>query len=228
MATSAASMPPAGHHHSRGSSRRPRLTLMLTAMVALLHGLAGAAPELLVFDRAAIADGELWRLVSAHWVHSDSEHLAWNVAGLLVLGWLFEPLLRARLLTVLLVGTLGVDLLIWWMLPELERYCGLSGILNALLAAGLYLMWRTSRAPLVILTGLGALAKIAVEVSSASALFTHSAWPSVPGAHAAGFAAGLLYWLLIRSISSATDSENTFVKDNSCAFGRGTGAVGES
>jgi rhomboid family GlyGly-CTERM serine protease len=164
-------------------------------MMVALHGLAGPASELLVLDRQAIVDGELWRLITGHWVHSDGEHLAWNVAGLLVLGWLFEPLLRTRLLAVLLAGTVGVDLAVWYALPDLERYCGLSGLLNTLLAAGLCLMWKTTRAPLVILTGAGAVVKIAVETLSATALFTHSTWPSVPPIHAIGFAAGILWWM---------------------------------
>jgi len=168
----------------------------LAAVVAVLHGTAGSAPELLVFDRVAIVDGEFWRLLTGHWVHSDGEHLAWNVAGLLVLGWLFEPLLRARLLAVLLIGIVGVGLAIWYALPDLDRYCGLSGILNSLLAAGLCQMWRTAREPLVALAGAGAVAKIAIEMFSATALFTHSAWSSVPLVHAIGFFSGVLWWLL--------------------------------
>jgi rhomboid family GlyGly-CTERM serine protease len=188
---------------SRGSPVLPRLTLVLAATMVAFHGLAGPASELLVLDREAIIDGELWRLITGHWVHSDAEHLAWNVAGLLVLGWLFEPLLRARLLAALLVGTVGVDLAVWLALPELTRYCGLSGLLNALLAAGLCTMWKSTRAPLVILTGVGAIAKITIETTSATALFTHSAWPSVPPVHAAGFAAGILWWMLYRISASA-------------------------
>jgi len=132
-------------------------------------------------------------------VHSDGEHLAWNVAGLLVLGWLFEPSLGKRVLMVLLMGTVGVDLAVWYALPEIERYCGLSGLLNSLLAAGLCLMWRETRALPVIVAGAGAVAKIAVETLNAGALFTHSAWPSVPPVHAVGFAAGMLWWVLYAS-----------------------------
>ena len=37
----------------------------------------------------------------------------------------------------LLVGTLGVDLMLWLLLPELTFYCGLSGVLNSLLLLAL-------------------------------------------------------------------------------------------
>lgn len=205
MAASPAKLQVSRHLYGRGSLRLPRLTLILAAVMVALHGLAGPASELLVLDRQAVIDGELWRLISGHWVHSDGEHLVWNVAGLLVLGWLFEPLLQKRLLVVLLIGTVGVDLAIWHALPELELYCGLSGILNSLLAAGLCQMWRETRAPLVIVTGAGAVAKIAIETLSTTALFTQSTWPSVPPVHAAGFAAGILWWMLSSSSRSIRD-----------------------
>jgi len=196
MAISSISTPISRHHSGRGSIGLPRLSVILAALTIALYALAGPAPEWLVFDRLCIANGELWRLFTGHWVHSDGEHLLWNVAGLLVLGWLFESLLRSRLLAVLLIGAVGVDILIWCALPTLERYCGLSGVLNTLLAAGLCLQWKAAREPLVMLAGAGAIAKIAVEIINASALFTHSAWPSVPTVHAAGFLAGVLWWVL--------------------------------
>ena len=190
-------MPMSRRHPGRGSLGLPRLTLLLAALALALFWLAGPAPELLVFDRQAIASGEHWRLFTGHWVHSDGEHLLWNVAGLLMLGWLFEPLLRARLLAILLIGSVGVDLVVWYALPELERYCGLSGVLNTLLAAGLCLMWQAAREPLIVAAAAGAVAKIVIEMLTAAALFTHSAWPSVPPVHAVGFVAGIVGGVLI-------------------------------
>lgn len=39
-----------------------------------------AAGELLQYDRQAIADGQLWRVVTGHLVHIGLEHLAWDAA----------------------------------------------------------------------------------------------------------------------------------------------------
>ena len=53
-------------------------------------------------------------------------------------------------------------------------------------------------------TGLGSnAAKITIEVVAGEALFTHTAWPSVPVVHAVGFMAGLLVaWVSAPTYSS--------------------------
>lgn len=169
----------------------PWRTLLLTLLALVLYWAAGAAPESWVFDRAAIGQGEWWRLFSGHWVHCDPEHALWDIGALLVLGLLFESRLRWRLFSVLALSSLGVDLWLWCFEPALRFYCGLSGILNGLLALGLLRLWQETRHPLVWLTGLGAILKILWEVGSGEALFTSTLWPSVPEVHAAGFVSGL-------------------------------------
>ncbi len=167
------------------------LSLAAPALLAVLFALAG--PQGLdrwAFDRAAVAAGQAWRLASGHLVHCDASHLGWNLAGLLVLGLLFYPHLGRRLLAALVAGALAVDAWLWW-LSGLDRYCGLSGALNGILAAGLLAWWREDRSwPVPVVAAL-CLAKIAVESAVGAALFTETAWPAAPLAHAAGFAGGL-------------------------------------
>jgi rhomboid family GlyGly-CTERM serine protease len=180
------------HGRCHGGISPPWRTLLLTAVALALYLMAGAAPELWVYDRLAIGQGEWWRLISGHWVHSDLEHATWDIGALLVLGLLFESRLKGGLFSVLAVATLSIDLWLWYFEPVLSRYCGLSGILNALLALGLVSLWRDLRHPLVWMTALGALLKIAWEMASGEALLTSTAWPSVPVVHAVGFVCGLL------------------------------------
>lgn len=152
----------------------------------------GAAPEAWVFDRLAIAQGDWWRLITGHWVHSDLTHATWDITALVLLGALFETRLRWRLPLVLLLTSVGVDVWLWWGDPALLYYCGLSGILNGLLIVGLLHLWRDTRHPVVLLTGVGALLKIVVEINTGQSLLTQTAWPSVPDVHAAGFLSGLI------------------------------------
>ncbi len=49
--------------------------------------------------------------------------------------------------------------------------------------------------PAIALAGLAAIAKIAVEAGLGAPLLPTTTWAAVPGAHAAGFAAGLLLGL---------------------------------
>lgn len=174
-----------------GSLALPWRSIFLSTLALALYLFAGPAPDALVYDRNALAAGECWRLISAHWVHSDAEHAFWDIAALALFGALFEARLGWRLVSSLVIGSLAVDACLWWAMRELERYCGLSGIINALLAAGLWESWRQTRDPLIPWIAAGVCAKIAIELATGGALFTYSAWPSVPRMHAVGFTAGL-------------------------------------
>jgi len=151
---------------------------------------------MLLYDRAAIAGGEVWRLATGHFLHVDLPHLAWNVSALLGLGWLFEEAAgegAGRLAAAATAGCAGVS--VWLLLaePDLARYCGLSGALNAVYAVLLVDLWRRTgwmACPALIAADA---AKIAWEWSAGDALLTAISWPSIPGAHAAGLATGLLY-----------------------------------
>jgi len=175
-----------------GGIMLPWRSILLSAGAVLAYLVLGAAPEAWVFDRAAIAQGEWWRLITGHWVHSGLAHAGWDITALLLLGILFEARLQWRLPVALLIGTVGVDAWLWWGDHTLYYYCGLSGILNSLLIVGLLQLWCDFRHPLVALTGVGAAVKILVEINSGQALLTQTAWPSVPTVHAAGFLCGLV------------------------------------
>ena len=176
-----------------GSNALPWRSTLLGAGAVLAYLMLGAAPEDFVFDRVAIAQGEWWRLLTGHWVHSDPAHAGWDITGLLLLGALFEPRLQWRMPLALLTGTVGVDAWLWWVDPTLRYYCGLSGILNSLLIVGLLQLWCDGRHPLILLTGVAAAIKILVEISVGQTLLTGTAWPGVPTVHAVGFLCGLVF-----------------------------------
>jgi len=187
-----------------GGIMLPWRSFLLGAGAIIAYLILGAAPEDWVFDRVAITQGEWWRLVAGHWVHSDFEHALWDIAALLLLGTLFEARLQWRLPLALLIGTVGVDVWLWWGDPTLRYYCGLSGILNSLLIVGLLQLWRDLRHPLILLTGVSAAVKILVEINAGQALLTQTAWPSVPVVHAVGFLCGLVlgwrFWITDNSV----------------------------
>ncbi len=181
---------------NHGSLRLPWFTLSVTALLLLLFGIAGPAPEALIYDRMEIMSGEFWRLFTGHFVHTDNTHLAWNVLAFLILGAVLEWEFRLPAhihLTVLGLGALTVDAWLWWGMPEITRYCGISAILNTQLGVAAIMLWAATKSPLAILVGLGALLKIAAEITLQTSLFTNTLWPSVPEAHLAGLVFGLLF-----------------------------------
>lgn len=188
--------PTNGKQQSHGSRRLPWHTCIMLLITFGLFVLSGPAPEMMVFDREAIMQGELWRLFTGHWVHSDWEHLAWNLLALGLLGWMIELSLGQRkLFQALLVGMCLVDAWAWWFLPSLVYYCGLSGILNTLLIVSVIEGWFRTRNNVFLLVFIGAMAKITLELIQSSALLTHTAWPAVPQAHLAGAIAGIIFLL---------------------------------
>jgi rhomboid family GlyGly-CTERM serine protease len=197
----------------------PWRTLLLSLVAVAAYLFRGAAPDAWVFDRLAIPQGEWWRLFTAHWVHSDVDHALWDIGALMLLGFLFERSLGHHLLTILLAASLAVDAWIWWGQPLLAYYCGLSGILNALMAVGLIRLWQEMRHPLILLTGLGFMAKVAMELAGGQMLLTATAWPGVPGAHAVGLGSGILYtW--VQTLISRWKKQHEI-----CDHGRDAGAV---
>ena len=152
----------------QGGLALPRGTLFLSAAAVTAYLAFGPAPEGWVFDRGAIAQGEWLRLLTGHWIHSGDEHALWNIAALLVAGTVFEARLGWRLPLALVLATAGVDAWLWWGEPGLTRYCGLSGILNGLIAAGLYRLWRETRHPVVPLTACGVVSVAYTTITSAT------------------------------------------------------------
>ena len=122
------------------SRQNARIAWMAAGVVAALSGalqLAGLDGAL-AWDRDALAGGELWRLVSGHFVHLGWSHLLLNVAGLALIAWIvgyawdWKGWLAISLVSIGVIGT-GF----WFLNPGLEWYVGLSGLLHGLLAGGL-------------------------------------------------------------------------------------------
>lgn len=180
----------------RRISTLPWLTLAGLALAVGLWLLAGPAPGALVYDRAALAQGEGWRWLTGHLVHSDAGHALWDIAALGLIGLMLEGHGRRHLALAALAGLLAVDAALWWCLPEIGRYCGLSGLLNALFVVALADLWH--RHPLVPLVALGLILKLAVELATRQSLLLDMAWPSLPEAHVAGCIGGLAFLALER------------------------------
>ena len=148
----------------------------------------------LIYDRAALMQGQIWRLWTCHWVHFGAGHLLWNLLALLPAAawaeWLAPK--SFRILVGLAPGAIGVLLLA--ADPDLSRYGGLSGIAVAaivFLAFTALTAYPANRWPwLVVLMFVGI--KIVVESIAGHSLFSHleaAGVRSEPLAHIAGAAA---------------------------------------
>jgi rhomboid family GlyGly-CTERM serine protease len=91
------------------------------------------------YDRAAIAAGEWWRLISAHFVHLGLEHAALNALGLVLMWALFARDFRpAAWLLILGTSIVAIDIGLWLRDSTVEWYVGSSGVLHGIMAAGTF------------------------------------------------------------------------------------------
>ena len=109
----------------------------MAAVIAFMVLLQLIGPEYFRYQREWYSSAEIWRFISAHWVHVGWMHLFLNSLGLVVCvslttpGWSIK-----RWLLYTLVMALGISLLITLFNPEVTDYAGHSGLLYGLFVLG--------------------------------------------------------------------------------------------
>src|ERR1035438_6627173 len=112
------------------------LLAILLVLDAVL-GLGDNVSQLLRYDRAAIAAGGWWRLLTAHIVHLDAHHLVLNGLGLVLMWSLFASDFDAvEWCVIVFAGALGISSGLWWLRPRVAWYVGAWGVLHSVMAAG--------------------------------------------------------------------------------------------
>jgi rhomboid family GlyGly-CTERM serine protease len=173
----------------------------LLGACALLAGIElGGEPlrDALSYQRAAIAAGEWWRVLSAHFVHLDANHALLNGLGLVLMWALFardySPL---RWLAIYLVSSLAISLGLYVFDPQIEWYVGASGALHGVMAAGTLAHLRRRDLDGWILAAF-ILAKLSYEQLAGSMPFA-GALNTVVDAHLYGAIGGFALALFLRS-----------------------------
>lgn len=89
------------------------------------------------FDRNLVEQGDFWLLFSGHIVHLNWSHWALNMAGLAIVAFFFSAHASIKQwFTVILVSACVINIGIWWGMPEIRTYVGLSGVLHGLFLYG--------------------------------------------------------------------------------------------
>jgi rhomboid family GlyGly-CTERM serine protease len=111
--------------------------LGVCALLALPELLGDPARQALSFDRAALAGGQWWRLLTAHFVHMDTEHAVLNGLGVVLMWALFaRDYSPWRWAAIYCGSAFAVSLGLWFANPELQWYVGASGALHGVMTAG--------------------------------------------------------------------------------------------
>lgn len=185
--------------------RRVPGMFLVVAVAALVIQLNPAWRSGLLYERTALAEGELWRIWTGHLVHFGWPHFLTDTGLWLILGWLLEarhPLFSRVALVVL---PAFVSAVLWWFDPEMGRYGGLSAINLGLLLFLALQGWRRNWAdwfwPAVLAIYLGEVVLEIVQGGHGGGMirFDDPAIRVATSAHLASAGYALLAWLLARS-----------------------------
>jgi rhomboid family GlyGly-CTERM serine protease len=172
--------------------------LGVCALLALLEAGGDPLRNALSYDRAALAGGEWWRALTAHFVHLDAAHATLNGMGVVLMWALFardySPL---RWLAIYLFSALCISAGLWWRDPEVANYVGASGALHGVMTAGTLAHLRRGDLDGWILA-VFVLVKLAYE-QLAGALPFSSSGNTIVDAHLYGAVGGLGLALFLRS-----------------------------
>jgi rhomboid family GlyGly-CTERM serine protease len=97
------------------------------ACISLAASLWPGVAALLVYERQAILQGELWRLVTGCLVHFSASHLAWDLLVLTAAGLALRARGHRGLEVVCLLSAVSSGIFLLVAMPEISRFGGLSG-----------------------------------------------------------------------------------------------------
>lgn len=107
--------------------------IILIALVSLVFWSVQNYYNLFVFDHTRIASGEIWRLWSSQYLHTNQNHQWLNLIGLSLFLLLYQAYLSvSKLLITLIYLSTSVGLGLFFFSPDIIYYAGFSGILYGL------------------------------------------------------------------------------------------------
>jgi rhomboid family GlyGly-CTERM serine protease len=163
---------------------------LATPMVLLAF--SGNATRLVLrYERDAVSNGDVWRLLTGHLVHGDFRHLLLNLAGMALVAQLFGRDYSPRQwLLVMLASCAAIDIGFVFYEPQLAWYVGFSGVLHGAIAAGVVAWWRYENRALTVTVGLLLMLKLLWEQLRGALPFSGD-MPVIVNAHLYGAIGGL-------------------------------------
>ena len=105
------------------------------ALVTLAALICTYYQELFIYQRQSLEQGQLWRLFSGHFVHLNDKHLILNLIAWVIIFFLgLNYLSLLRWIVLLFILTLSISVGLYYFVPEIVYYGGLSGVLHGYFA----------------------------------------------------------------------------------------------
>lgn len=188
------------------------LTFILLMALPIAVYIIPDCNELLEYNRNLIEAGEFWRLITGHITHFSFDHLFWDSIMFAVVGSLCLKRNIRLTLTLLATSILTISCYLWFYIPSMTHYRGLSGVdcgLMVLYAGMLFtegyetqnniLQWGSS----IIILGMAG--KLAYEITSGATLFVSGTGARcIVEAHCIGAATALKVLLSSKVLRAAS------------------------
>ena len=186
--------------------RAPKIPLALLGLT-LTSAASPWISRLLIYDRLAVEQGEIWRLFPCHFVHYSPSHLFWNLAVIISVALMLEMQKSLRWRPPLALALLIMGPLLHALEPGMQLFCGLSGLATAMtVCLCLSRIQYAEEAKWVWATTLTLLAgKVFIEFRAPSPFFAQAdavEFQVIPLAHLIGAASGFLCLVPRKSLAA--------------------------
>ena len=114
----------------------PLLIIIVSILMALTEPMSS---DLFAYDRNQINDFQWWRLITGHFLHTNTTHLLLNSVGLILLWALHGHYYKThQYLLQFFALCLGTSIGLYFFAEQMQWYVGLSGVLHGLFIIGAY------------------------------------------------------------------------------------------
>ncbi len=105
--------------------------LLFPAVIVVIFAQLPQVSDFFYWDKHLILQGQVWRLITGNFSHTNFPHLIINIAAFSIFCFIFKDLLnRKKLYLLLLVISLLTGFLL--LFSPIQSYAGLSGVLHGL------------------------------------------------------------------------------------------------
>lgn len=111
-------------------NRRDHIYSVSFGILAILAYVIPGSARNLAYDRGV--PYEIWRSLTCHWAHWNFDHFIWSTGTFFVLAVMCEKENRKKFLACLISSAVAIPIALWFFMPQLNSYGGLSGIDSAL------------------------------------------------------------------------------------------------